>query len=562
MKKTTKMKKSISLFLMLILTVSMSFSVFGAENIGDVLGNIYSTDILTYINDTVVPSYSINGKMLIVAEDLMSYGFDVFYNDEIRCLFVTRNGKKENPICSEARGSIGEITGNYYKSDIRVIFNGEFVTSYSLNGKMAIEAEKLGEASESTDNFGLSRYLMNVKWDENERKLNLYTHTNEFSDTKKALESYKNKDSFGWHYNGEIELEGGKILLGEVWGTSHGDYKYYQYLSDDGIYYLNLNSVLDSYRFRDIWGHIKIENLKACDDLLEFYGTKQDGTKGTYLLNPKNGVIVLNGEEEKDENYEPYPESPIGKEAVTSTVRVAVDGKQIQAYSVLDGTYIDIEDFLDFGFLKQETGRGTVYMKDNNFSKNTKSCEILPSGQKKGILSEDNSNNDIYVNGRLINTFLLDGKRVVNVDKSFNNHYGEGTYCYNLYFKYGVDPCGVIMTFDNEANTVNINTRGLNDEKMFDILKNEANSIFPDMTKTVIADNEEYYIIKYNMNDNYNTEGFLIRNNGDVYNLYEISQAYYDNNVSDMEIKNSALYITIKDGNSLILDINTLLPLN
>ncbi len=295
------MKKLISLFLTLNLIIAMNFTAFATDNIGDVLGNIYSTDILTYVNDTVIPSYSLNGKMLIVAENLMSYGFNVIYNDEIRCLFVTRNGKKENSLCDETRGTVGEITGHYYKSDIRVIFNGKFITAYSLNGKMAIEAESLGKVSENEENFGLSKYLMTVKWNEDERKLNLYTHTDEFIDTQKVIENYKNMNYFGWHYSGEIELAGGKILLGAVWGTSHGNYKYYQYLSDDGIYYLELNLILDYYGFRDIWGHIKIENLKACDDLLEFYGITQDGTEGTYLLNPKTGVVVPYGDELKNE---------------------------------------------------------------------------------------------------------------------------------------------------------------------------------------------------------------------------------------------------------------------
>ncbi len=288
--------KKIVLFLILI----FGFSFCASAQVGDVIGDIYSTDILTYVDGHVIPSYSINGEMLIIAEDLSDYGFNVYYNDSIRTLFVNYVAKEPLGIKGVEKGEVGKIIGKYYESDIRVIFNGRYTSAYSLNGQMALKAEELGkiDANGRYFKYDFSDNLMKCVWNEKTRRLDLYTHLWAFYDVDKFKEEYKTRDDFMWFYDKEIKLSDATLLIGGQSGTTHGTYFDYQYITDDGKCVLNLNSVFDAYRFCDMWGHIRIENICADGKKIRFDGIKQDGTKGIYRLNPQNSVVEVISESE------------------------------------------------------------------------------------------------------------------------------------------------------------------------------------------------------------------------------------------------------------------------
>ena len=65
------MKKTI--IYLLLLSLFLTFSVACAEN--DVVGQIYSTDILTFVNHKPINGYNIDGRTVVIAEDLNDYGF-------------------------------------------------------------------------------------------------------------------------------------------------------------------------------------------------------------------------------------------------------------------------------------------------------------------------------------------------------------------------------------------------------------------------------------------------------------------------------------------------------
>ena len=160
-----------------------------------VVGNIYSTDILAYVNGKQINSYNIGGRTVFLVEDLYdwengarSYGFTWNYNDENRTLAASSDGSTGFGSFEAPRGQTGSVLGDVYATDIKVFFNGQEVPGYNIGGRTAVCIEDLGTVDENSPNFqfGYSKYLCNFKWDEENRtvSLNTYLHDdyNLFSD--------------------------------------------------------------------------------------------------------------------------------------------------------------------------------------------------------------------------------------------------------------------------------------------------------------------------------------------------------------------------------------------
>ena len=110
--------------------------------VGDIADTIYTTDILTRVNGADIASFSIEGRTLIAMEDLRDYGFTVVYDDSARTLYVDRTGEVRKNMPSILRG---RVAGYTYETDIKVIFNGEPVGAYAIDGRMAVIVEELGD---------------------------------------------------------------------------------------------------------------------------------------------------------------------------------------------------------------------------------------------------------------------------------------------------------------------------------------------------------------------------------------------------------------------------------
>lgn len=162
----------IGLFMLMFNAVSAN-----AAN-GDVIGNIYSTDIIAEINGEYVESYCLDGKTAIILEDLAKHGAEISYNDKLRTLIV--NTVYMNKMVDEniKRGTVGKVIGNIYESDIKVYLNGYIVRAFSLNGKMAVAIEDFGN-----DN-SFSKYNAKYIWNDTNRIISLEILTDNFSEIK------------------------------------------------------------------------------------------------------------------------------------------------------------------------------------------------------------------------------------------------------------------------------------------------------------------------------------------------------------------------------------------
>lgn len=157
------MKKFLSVILLTVMLFSMNIPALAKT--GDVIGNIYSTDIKAYINGVCVDSYNIGGKTVVVVEDITN---QFAYANDIRTLVIwdfapgnlvgTKSTSSQKP---------GSVVGKIYETDIKTIFRGKELNAYSLNGKMAIEIEELGCDNEFSDIGG--KYI----WNEEERTISL-----------------------------------------------------------------------------------------------------------------------------------------------------------------------------------------------------------------------------------------------------------------------------------------------------------------------------------------------------------------------------------------------------
>lgn len=114
-------KCSVFIIGLIIISCVLFTKVYAAN--GDIKDTIYTTDILTQVDGKNIQSYSIDGETLIALEDLENYGYTVYYNDNIRSVFITKTGTVNpdyNP--SIERGKVGGTAGYTYETDIKRLY--------------------------------------------------------------------------------------------------------------------------------------------------------------------------------------------------------------------------------------------------------------------------------------------------------------------------------------------------------------------------------------------------------------------------------------------------------
>ena len=130
--------------------------------IGTPLGDVLYSDITAYINGEAILTSVINGKTLVVAEDLAKYVFDVFWNNSDRTLKIELNeNKKINPLFVEKlpqEKKSGDFKCKYVYTDIKTYLSGEEIESYAINGVTLIDFELLARYGE-------------IMWNEQAREL-------------------------------------------------------------------------------------------------------------------------------------------------------------------------------------------------------------------------------------------------------------------------------------------------------------------------------------------------------------------------------------------------------
>ena len=125
-----------------------------AAKVGDSVGEVVYTDIAAYINHYPISAYAYDGGMVVVAEDLRDYGFDVSYDDSSRSLSITPAQWMTTLAGKGAAYTNGARKGKYFSdalySDINVYFNGSWIPSCAINGYMMVKLEDLASESAGT----------------------------------------------------------------------------------------------------------------------------------------------------------------------------------------------------------------------------------------------------------------------------------------------------------------------------------------------------------------------------------------------------------------------------
>ena len=181
----TTMKKIFCLCTAAISALALAAPCSVSAAVGDVAGEIYSTDILAVVNGEPMESYNIGGRTAVIAEDLdmKGYGFHHTYDDSTRTLYLQSGSNTWVGENSVERGRVGEIVGNIYETDIKVICNGQEIQGYNIGGRTAIVIEDLGamDGTSVNEQYGYSKYLCNFTWDNDTRTVTLDALTNNYS---------------------------------------------------------------------------------------------------------------------------------------------------------------------------------------------------------------------------------------------------------------------------------------------------------------------------------------------------------------------------------------------
>lgn len=173
-------------FIMPLLGALMIVQCTDYADSGDIKSILYNTDIVTYLDGRQIQGYALDGKMMICAEDLRSYGYTVEYDDSIRALFVNKTGKPADDFYPYyERGTTGGIYGNTYETDIRVFINGIETSAENMGGKMLVVAEDISDTEVEESNktssynpyaeYGISEYFLKHTYNDSERALYIET---------------------------------------------------------------------------------------------------------------------------------------------------------------------------------------------------------------------------------------------------------------------------------------------------------------------------------------------------------------------------------------------------
>lgn len=232
-----------------VLAMCTGFSAHAA--VGDVVGNIYTTDIAADVDGMPIKSYNIGGRTAIVVEDLREYGFYVEWNEESRMVIVKTEYKPLTyPSYTHVKEAPGNIAGKIYETDIKVTINGLEIPSFNLGGITAVAIEDIvdlpGERYSYDGNVhqGMSKPYadtgMYYVWNADSRTISLNslrpgdTIETDFGDFVVA--------SRGWSVERMTYIRSPKAFAGR-------DGKYYSTYSDgleiDGEIYITLSDVIE-----------------------------------------------------------------------------------------------------------------------------------------------------------------------------------------------------------------------------------------------------------------------------------------------------------------------------
>ncbi len=133
----------------LALTVIFPLTSAFSANVGDKIGKVLSTDIVTYIEGVQVPSFNIAGRTAVIVENLNAMGlpFEVWYDDSTRTLSISEGsgGTRDYFHFSDNNSTapIGTPIMDVLYTDIETFYQGKKLESFNIGGFTCVYATDL-----------------------------------------------------------------------------------------------------------------------------------------------------------------------------------------------------------------------------------------------------------------------------------------------------------------------------------------------------------------------------------------------------------------------------------
>jgi|GEM_PF-3158021 len=146
------------------------------------IGSVLSTDIVAFIDGMPVASYNVDGKTVVIVENLVDYGFKVTWEPDARKLIASVGvlpSAAPQYIDETSDLPIGTEVGEIYATDIVTEINGREYESYNMNGQTVVVLEALGDRMIDTDINIFNPYKYSsggfkVLWDSDTRTINVH----------------------------------------------------------------------------------------------------------------------------------------------------------------------------------------------------------------------------------------------------------------------------------------------------------------------------------------------------------------------------------------------------
>lgn len=376
------------LFAALGLIIALHINAYAA--IGDIAGNIYSTDILTEIDGVPIGGYAVEGETMIALEDLKDYGFNVYYNDNVRTLFVTKSGQPTEDFSPKIeRGTVGKMVGHYYETDIVAYVNSIKVPTYAIDGKLVISVEQLAKWTGSSQIlayvpegeffapkfFFEDAYYMTYQYDDSKRLLSLITIPHSSLSRDSVGELWLGMNS-PWRVTRECVLHNDKYIylsktLGGIMG---GPAKYRKIICENGM-------VLDALQYIRAYGlHSHMNTYTeiyspvfSIDGESLYFVHKYDGGQDYKQLNISNGHI---------KPLEEADYKAAANHIKKSDYEIYIDDIKLPLYSIGGRDYVCAEDMQVSGFTVNFDEISKALCIVNNGTKNSDyTVSTLPEGE-------------------------------------------------------------------------------------------------------------------------------------------------------------------------------------
>ena len=516
---------------------------------GDIAGTLYTTDILTEVDGKPIKSYSLDGETLIALEDLKDYGFEVYYNDNVRSVFVTRTGVADPSFSPYIeRGIVGSTAGYYYESDIRAFVNGKEIEAYSLDGKMVAKVELIG--TEYLD--GSHPFYSSYSYDDSQRLLSLYTDPAEYSDFDMTLNSmfdtytglmdrktYMHTDDFWFVNRFTGGLMGGKSMK-------------------------NYHAVYNNGLMVDLSNIFRLYYINPGD-----FALAPDG-ETLYLSNKDIDGRVVDYKQVDLSNLHVFPADKSGFDTAAvaysdTGYTYTLNGVEIPVYTIGCVDYLRLADFDKCGFI--------CYTYDD---KDLMTLTYSPDAEKgerpqkivlNGTPQNNNTNLSIYINGTLCNPEdiqIIDEDLFIKAE-TLATPTVYGNIIFNPYINFTAqDEFRMLSDYSAENKTANLYYFTPNNEEINSYISLEYNRLDYDSYEQ----NAYFTIFKRKVNLGNNLVGcsiITISNKGIITDISSLVLKYFETDSGSINYttgytKNNegTITVTCSNGKSVTIDPLTL----